>query len=193
MATKSIFRYLKGSNKLGLTFRLSDNAMTDFVDSDWARDQDDRKSTCGYVFMLGNGCISWSCRKQSSVALSSTEAEYMGVCHATKEYMGVCHATKEYVWLGNLMDELGIERSGMTLQNDNQGCLFLSRNAGIHKRRKHISIQYHFIRDLVQEASLVLRYCPTDRMLADILTKALVKQRFVFPRNLLGISSYNPE
>ncbi|KAJ7296731.1 hypothetical protein O6H91_Y102200 [Diphasiastrum complanatum] len=183
MAAKSIFRYLKGSDKLGLTFRLSDNAMRDFADSNWTRDQDDRKSTCGYVFMLGNGCISWSCRKQSSVALSSTEAEYMGVCHATKEY----------VWLGNLMDELGIERSGMTLQNDNQGCLFLSKNAGIHKRSKHISIQYHFIRDLVQEASLVLRYCPTDRMLADILTKALVKQRFVFPRNLLGISSYNPE
>jgi len=101
---------------------------------------------------MGNGAISWKTKKQTSVALSSVEAEYMAMCQAAKEA----------VWLTGLLEDLGLDlRSPLIVYGDNQGALALTQNPVFHPRSKHIAIQYHFTRELVQTGQLVVKYTPT--------------------------------
>ena len=95
-AVKRIFRYLKGSLKLQLTFRGPLQVLSGYSDADWAGDHDTRRSTSGFVFNIGSGAISWSAKRQPTVALSSCEAEYMGQTQATKEA----------IWLKSLLAQL---------------------------------------------------------------------------------------
>ena len=165
-AVKRILRYLAGTRDLGILYG-SSRSCQGFCDADWGSSED-RRSTSGYVYILNGGAISWASRKQSVVALSSTEAEYMALTQAVKEVL----------WLRSLLTEIGALAHTAEISNvycDNQGAITLARNPGFHARSKHIDIQYHFIRSYIdQEAGTIdLQYCPTDLMTADVLTKGL--------------------
>ena len=153
--------------------------MCGYSDADWAGDIESRRSTSGYAFMMSGGCISWRSKKQRTVALSSTEAEYMALSEATQEA----------VWLKVFLCELGEMASddAIKIYEDNQGSIALAKNPEFHKRTKHIDIRYHFVREKVEEGEVVLQYVSTTDMLADIMTKAITAVQFENLRNRLGI------
>jgi hypothetical protein len=135
-----------------------------FVNADWANELSDRSSTSGYVYNLGGGAISWSLKKQTSIALSSTEAEYIAGAHAAKEV----------VWLRRLLTELGLHIDGpTTLLMDNQSVMKIAKNPQFHDRTKHIEVWYHYLRQKVEDQEIELEYVPTGEQVADIITKGL--------------------
>src|SRR5207248_6191367 len=165
-ALKRILRYLSGTKEYGIVYGGDTFVLTGWTDSDWAGDLDDSRSTAGYVFLLAGGAVSWASRKQPSVALSTTEAEYM----AQK------NAATEGIWLRGLLEELALrDDAPTTIRADNQGAIELTKNPEYHRRTKHISIQYHFTRECVENGESELVYVPTEEMIADGLTKALPK------------------
>ena len=112
------------------------SSCTGFSDSDWAGDLDNRKSTSGYIFQVGGTAVSCKCRKQSCVALSTAEAEYIALSQAAQEA----------IWLRQLNTDVQGESSEPTiLYEDNQAAICLSKNTQCHGRSKHIDIKYHFI------------------------------------------------
>jgi len=133
------FRYLRATSDRQLIFQRgtpSGTVLHGFVDADWASDVNDRKSTSGFVFMLGGTAISWSSKKQAAVALSSTEAKYLARAHAAKEA----------VWLRRLLGELGQDTNSPTaLHIDNQSAITIARNPEFHNHTKHIDVRYHFL------------------------------------------------
>ena len=178
-AAKRILRYQKQTKDLNLTYvRNSPEAIVGYSDADWAGDVQDRRSTSGNVFLLGGGAITWSSRKQSSVALSTVEAEYMALSVATQEA----------IWLRHLQEELGVTNTGPTLiYEDNQGAISMAKNPVFHKRTKHVQIRYHFVREAVVQGTITLEYCRTDEMLADSFTKALARDQFEKLRAGIGL------
>ena len=180
-AAKRVLRYIKGTLKFGLKFERSNNfELIGYSDADWAGDVDTRKSTSGYSFMLGKATIAWASKKQSVVALSTTEAEYIALCSATQEA----------VWLRRLLGSL---RQGQarptTVHEDNRGAISLSKNPKDHARTKHIDIKYHYVRDAVQKNYINVEHCETKRMIADTLTKGLPKPAFEQHRNAMNIGA----
>jgi len=101
-----------------------------FVDADWAGDLDQRRSTSGYVFNLFGGAVSWMSKKQSVVALSTTEAEYMAKTHASKEA----------VWLQRLCSSMGLVQGAIRINCDRQSAIFLEKNPAYHLKTKHINV-----------------------------------------------------
>ncbi|MHB1850521.1 MAG: Ty1/Copia family ribonuclease HI, partial [Acidimicrobiales bacterium] len=168
IAAKRILRYLKGTIDLGIKYSKSSstsNSLFGFSDSDWANDKT-RKSTTGYVFIFANAAISWSSRKQPTIALSSTEAEYMAGCNATQELL----------YLRMLFQDLGQLEDGPTLLfQDNQGAINLANDFFSTKRTKHIDVKFHFIRQHIKEGRVKVNYIPTSDMVADCLTKPVGK------------------
>ena len=176
---KRMLRYLKGTMNYGL--RYSDdgsNQLVGFSDADWAGDLDTRRSTSGYTFYIGKSLVSWSSRRQSTVARSSTEAEYVALSSASQEA----------IWLRRLMRDISFQEVPPTLiHEDNQGAIDLSKNAKHHDRTKHIDISHHFIRERVACNEIVVDYCPTGDMVADVMTKAVPKVKFEKFRSMLGV------
>lgn len=169
VAAKRVLRYLRGTSELGIKYggMTGSDAGTKLVgycDSDWAGDVSTRRSTTGYVFMLGGAAVSWESRLQPTVALSSSEAEYMALSAAVQEALH----------LRQLLKDLGFEQRGATpIKEDNQACIALSKNKVTSKRTKHIDVRYHFTRERVESGEVVLEYVPSAEQLADLLTKAL--------------------
>jgi hypothetical protein len=146
IATKHVLRYLQGTVGYGLRYASSvDLSLQGYVDADWAGSTMDWKSTSNYCFTLGSVMVSWCNRKQSSMALSTVEAEYIALTVA------VCKA----VWLRKLLIDLfDHEMDPTTIHCDNQSCVKLSKNLVFHDRSKHIEIKYHYIRDMVQKKAV---------------------------------------
>jgi hypothetical protein len=120
--------------------------------------------------------VSWFSRKQKSVALSLAEAEYM--------------AASQALWLRKMLVGLfGVQLRPTVIYCDNQSCIKLSENPVFHDQSKHIEIRYHFIRYYVQRGAVELQYISTEKQVADILTKALGRGKFVFFRDKLGVVS----
>ncbi|GKV32349.1 hypothetical protein SLEP1_g40963 [Rubroshorea leprosula] len=135
-----------------------------FIDSDYAGDLDDKKSTFGFVFMLGSAAISWSSKKQPIVTLSTTEVEYVVATSCA------CQA----IWLRRIMEELELNQHEATsIYCDNSSAIKLSRNPVLHGRSKHIHVRYHFLRNLVQDRTIELIYFRIEDQVADIFTKPL--------------------
>eukprot|EP00742_Colponemidia_sp_Colp-10_P002552 GILJ01002727.1.p2 GENE.GILJ01002727.1~~GILJ01002727.1.p2 ORF type:complete len:509 (+),score=47.37 GILJ01002727.1:627-2153(+) len=181
-AVKRIFRYLKGTIDVGLELGMGNQELllTGFCDSDWGGNLDDRKSTTGYCFNIGGGTVCWNSKKQPTVALSSTEAEYMAASHAAREAL----------WLKKLLDELGIKKQdSISIFSDSQGAIALGKNPVNHSRTKHIDIQHHFIRDLIESNVIAMKYLQTEEMPADLLTKPLSKEKHEFCMKKLGLFS----
>ena len=121
------------------------------------------KSTTGFIFLLGGSAVSWVCQRQSCIAQSTAEAEY---------YAAVS-AGNEVIWLKQLLADIKEPQQTVTIHEDNNACIVLSRNPQDHKRTKHVQIKYHVLRDYVKKKELELKYCPTKSQLADMLTKSL--------------------
>ena len=179
MGVKRVLRYLKGTLNYGLKFSVHGEQieLNGYSDADWAGNVDTRRSTSGYVFQFGNGTISWSSRKQPTVAKSSTEAEYVALSSATQEA----------IWLRRLMKDFGKQMDApTTIYEDNQGAIELAKNAKYHSRTKHIDICHHFVRERVVSNEIRVIYCRTEDMVTDIMRKGLPKPTFEKLRDLLG-------
>jgi hypothetical protein len=149
---------------LGLQFTRGDGTLTleGYVDASYANEPQ-CKSTTGFIFLLGGSAVSWVCQRQSCIAQSTAEAEY---------YAAVS-AGNEVIWLKQLLADIKEPQQTVTIHEDNNACIVLSRNPQDHKRTKHVQIKYHVLRDYVKKKELELKYCPTKSQLADMLTKSL--------------------
>ena len=178
---KRVLRYLKGTIDKGITFSGSLGLKLElYCDADWASGED-RKSISAYIGMLAGGAITWRAKKQSTVATSSTEAEYMALLEAVKES----------VWIQQLLKELGRTAINTnTIYDDNQGAIALAHNPEHHARTKHIDIQYHFVRECVENEKVSLEYCPTADMVADALTKPLARDRHQMLMKRMGLETW---
>ena len=141
IATKHILRYLKGTIDYGLKYEVNQKInLKGYVDSDWEGNAIVRKSTSGCCFSMRSGVISWFSRKQSFVALSTVEAEYVAACSTS------CEA----VWLRKLLSDLfDLQLDATCIYCDNQSFMNFSKNLVFHNKSKHIDIKYHYIRDTV--------------------------------------------
>eukprot|EP00253_Pinus_taeda_P033679 PITA_33679 len=178
-AAKRILRYVRGTVQFGIHYSAKATPLlVGFTDSYWAGDPDDRKSTAGYVFTLGSGPITWACKKQAAIFLSSAEAEYRGAVEASKEAL----------WLRQILSEFGFEQQHpTTIWCDNQSAIQLCKDPVQHQRSKHIELHMHFIRKLIHDHVLEAQYCSTDDQVADIFTKALTEAKFTKLRYMLGV------
>ncbi|KXJ77597.1 hypothetical protein RP20_CCG007147 [Aedes albopictus] len=148
-----------------------------FADADWATDTSDRKSVSGFLFQVYGNTVSWSSKKQTSVATSSSEAEYIALS------AGVAEA----IWLSGLLADLGVKiAKPVTIYEDNRGCIGMAQNLEC-KRAKHIDIKHHFIRDHIASGRILVEPIRTDDQLADIFTKALDTGRFEHLRRNIGL------
>ena len=161
---KQILRFLKGTIKYGLLFRPGPFSLQAFCDADWAGSPYDRRSTSGFCVFLGPNPMSWSSKKQPTVARSSTEAEYR--CLA--------QTAAEVTWLCSLLRDLHIPLSSIPLiWCDNVSAISLTFNPVFHAQTKHIEIDYHFVREKVTQKQLEVRFISTLDQLVDIFTKGL--------------------
>ncbi|KAM1556843.1 hypothetical protein PS2_040150 [Malus domestica] len=182
-AVKRVLRYIKGTTDLGILYKEGGTEeVIGYTDSDYAGDQDDRKSTSGYVFIISSGAVSWSSKKQPVVTLSTTEAEFIAAAS------GAC----QVIWLRRILKSLNQEQNGPTLVYcDNVSTIKLSRNPVMHGRSKHIDVRFHFLRDLVKGRDLELVQCSTLEQIADIFTKPLKGDAFLKLRELLGVCKFS--
>jgi hypothetical protein len=180
LEAKRIIRYLKATKDIQLKLSSPGNQqeLFGFTDANWAEDRHDRKSNSGYVFKLFGGTISWACRKQSCIALSSTEAEYIALSEACQEV----------IWLKKLCGEFNIDVStGTKIFVDNQSAAKMSENQKFSNRTKHVDTKYHFIRDLVEKNFVQLEYVCSEDNVADLMTKPLGPTRISYLRNLIEL------
>ena len=184
-AANRVLRYLQGTMYIGICYSrtLGVWSMSVWTDSSWGEDPDDSRSTNGYVVLMGGGPAAWRSTKQQSVALSSTEAEYMGQTMAATQVM----------WTRGLLKELQIEgtipKDATVIYADNQGAIKLAQNPIFQRRSKHIAVRYHYTRDLIEQNEIDLEYKNTKEMIADGLTKPLGDIAFKRFVNLLGLTS----
>ena len=172
-AAKRILKYLKGRKDSGLVLGGEPEhalEITAYSDASWAEDRDDRRSTSGYVAKLGKATVSWSSKKQTTVATSSCEAEYMAAAYCARHV----------IWMRRLLTELGGDLDGQptTFLLDNKSAIDLAKDSRINQRTKHIDIAHHFVRENVENGSLAIQHCPGKEMLADGFTKALPSAAF---------------
>ncbi|KAJ0452174.1 putative RNA-directed DNA polymerase [Helianthus annuus] len=181
-AAKRILRYVASTIGFGIWYeRGVPVQLLGYTDSDWASSIDDRKSVSASVFNLGSGAVTWSSKKQNTVALSSTEAEYVASSAATSQA----------VWLRRILCDLGlVQESPTVIFCDNHSAINLSRNPVLHGRTKHIEIKHHYVRDMVAQQEISLEYCGTEMQVADVLTKALGREKFIRFRMLLGVEYF---
>ena len=195
-ALKKILRYLHGTSSLGIHYtksrgqsiqldihglplpkgylsstnpNLATVQISAKVDADFANDLDDRRSITGYVFYLANAPITWQCKAETTVALSTMESEYMALAAATQESL----------WLRMMIEEMGSTVSTpVIIHEDNKACQMFSDHSGNFARTKHIDYRYHFVRERVHKGDIRVDYIQTDKQVADMFTKALNWPKF---------------
>jgi hypothetical protein len=181
-AVKHLFCYLKGTLDYKLTFGPdgSGEPFTAFVDADHSRNLDNGRSTSGFVLKIGTGAVSWSSKLQTTVALSTTEAEYVVACYASREVL----------WLQNLLSELGFESdcAPSWLRMDNQSAISVAKNPEHYGQMKHLDLAFYWFRDTVEAGLITVDYILTTRMAADMLTKALGAVKVAEGVKMMGLT-----
>ncbi|KAI9157593.1 hypothetical protein LWI28_024839 [Acer negundo] len=170
-AVKHIFKYLKRTRDNMLVYSGGDLVPVGYTDSDFQSDSDSRKSTSGAVFTIGEGAVIWRSIKQSCIADSTMEAEYVVACEAAKEA----------VWLRQFLIGLEVVPSvnkQITIYCDNSGAVANSKEPRSHKRGKHIERKYHLLREIVQRGDVTITKIVSAENLADPFTKALPQKSF---------------
>ncbi|GKV14238.1 hypothetical protein SLEP1_g25140 [Rubroshorea leprosula] len=180
-ATMRVLRYLKSSPRQGIFLSSSSSLqLSAYCDSDWASCPTTRRSTTGYLTLLGNSPISWKTKKQSTVSRSSAEAEYRAMASTISELL----------WLKGLLKILGVDTSQpMQLHCDNQAAIHIATNPVFHERTKHIELDCHFIRHWIQVGLIKTSHVRSNLQVADIFTKALGGDQFQFLPHKLGITN----
>ena len=177
-AVKRILRYIKSTTEFGIWYsRSSALSIRAFSDADFAGCKIDRKSTSGTCHFLGTSLVSWSSRKQSSVAQSTAEAEYVAAASACSQVL----------WMVSTLRDFGLSFSSVPLLCDNTSAINIAKNPVQHSRTKHIEIRYHFLRDNVEKGNISLEFVESESQLADIFTKPLDRARFEKLRGELGV------
>ncbi|GJW65280.1 copia protein [Tanacetum coccineum] len=177
-AVKRIFRYIKGTTHLGLWYPKGSGIETIvYADSDHAGDYVDRKSTSGVCTFMGCCLTSWFSKKQTALAISTTEAEYVSAGKACQQAL----------WMKQALIDYGIRLDDIPIMCDNKGAIDLSKNPVQHSRTKHIEIRHHFLRDNVQKGNISIEKVSSEDNIADILTKPLKREPFNYLRLGLGM------
>ncbi|XP_062528652.1 copia protein isoform X2 [Bombyx mori] len=143
---KNILRFIKSSKEKGIHYSKGDNILRGFCDSDFAGDPDTRRSTSGFVIWMNGGPIAWSSRKQSVVALSSTEAEYIAAAECCKELL----------YIRDLVKEITNENLDIEMRVDNQSAIWLMKKGIMNKRSKHIDVKYTTLKKRLMKTRLKL-------------------------------------
>ncbi|XP_073304217.1 secreted RxLR effector protein 161-like [Primulina huaijiensis] len=169
-AAKRLLLYLKGTMNYGIHYTKEGyGALLAFIDSDYAGDMEDRKSTSRYVFLINSGAVLWCSKKQLIVTLSTTETEFVAAA--------VCAC--QGVWIKRILKELGCSDEGcMNVMCDNSSTIKLSKNLVMHGCSKHIDVRFHFLRNITKDGTIELVYCGTQDQVADIMTKPLKLEVF---------------
>ena len=177
-AAKHCLSYLRTTINYKIHYHGS-SPIKGYSDANWNKNSEDGRSVGGYIFILNNGCISWSSKKQKSVALSSTESEYYALSEAAKEA----------VFLQNLANSIELQSYNVSIPiyADNNGAISLAKNPVKHSNMKHIPIRVHFIRQLVEDKNIEVRYVSGAAQIADFLTKSVGKDKAKFCGSNSGI------
>ncbi|KAG5869781.1 hypothetical protein JTB14_022626 [Gonioctena quinquepunctata] len=183
---KRIMKYLNGTIdmeiKLGkISSDIDEDILYGYADADWARDRSDRKSNSGYLFKFMGAMFDWRCKKQTSVALSSTEAEFISLSEASQQA----------IYLKGLLQDFQQDVTTTVMFEDNQSCLKLLDNERISDRTKHIETKYNFVKNLKLTNKIMFQYCPSHSMLADFLTKPLGPEKLRNNIEMVGMKICN--
>ncbi len=188
-AAKNALRYLKETKDYGLILghkeyenkmEIKELKFKGLSDADFANSIDDRKSIGGILVNLWNSPIAWTSKIQPTVALSTTEAEYMALCKLTQEVFYFRKLCKEM--------KLNIKEP-ITMMEDNNSCIKIAQNDEFHQRTKHIDVKYHFIREALEKGIVEIKRVDSKENIADIFTKPLARVQFEKLRNLLRVRS----
>ncbi|GJS30406.1 putative ribonuclease H-like domain-containing protein [Tanacetum coccineum] len=178
LAVKRIFRYLKGKPSLGLWYsKDSPLELVAYTDSDYAGATLDRKSTTGGCQFLGNRLISWQCKKQTVVATSTTEAEYVAAANCCGQVL----------WIQNQLLDYGYNFMNTVIYIDNTSTICIIENPVQHSKTKHIEIRHHFIRDCNTKKLIQMAKIDTQLNVADLLTKGFDAGRFQYLVSSIGM------
>ena len=176
----SKFLALSGTKNLKLQLSKTgwDEIVLGYSDADWAENKRDRKSNTGMICLVNGGVVSWSCRKQDVVSLSTAEAEYVALAETCKEI----------IWIKRLVEAFHFKTDkAITIFTDNQSAKSLVDNHRFSQRSKHIDTKFHFIRDVSEKQIVSVKYHPTATNIADLLTKPLGGNKVRQLRELAGL------
>src|SRR5277367_6413321 len=179
-ALMHVVGYIKNTLDYGITYsrdvELSPHA---FVDADYGGCKDTRRSTSGYVFLMAGGPVTWSSKRQTTVAISTVEAEYVAMSRCAQQM----------VWMHNWLSEVGVEYSVPGLiSGDSRGAIALTKNTKDHGKVKHIDIRHHYIRELLQSGAITIEQVPSAANLADLFTKPLARDHHHRLLTLLNVT-----
>ena len=178
-SVKRIFRYLKGTINFGLWYPSKKSfSLKAYLDAEWDGCVDDRKSTSGGAFFLGESLVSWISKKQTSISLSTTEVEYIAASECCTQIE----------WMKQTLQDIKVVYENPTVFHcDNTSSISLSKNPVQHSKAKHIPIKYHYLREQAASKNIRLEYIPTQEQVADIFTKPLNRDVFEHLKKKLGI------
>ena len=156
--------------------------LTTYSDTDWANCLDERKSTSGGAFFLGDSLVAWLSKKQSSIALSTIEVEYVATATCCTQVL----------WMIQALADLEIKYAEpISLHFDNTSAISISKNPVLHSKTKHIPIKYHSLRDQVANRVIQLQFIPSTEQIVDIFTKPLTKDQFEYLCQKLGVKPHS--
>nr|GEX60086.1 zinc finger, CCHC-type [Tanacetum cinerariifolium] len=180
-AIRQVLRYVQGTKDHGITYKHNGgNKIHGYSDSSYGVNTQEGKGTTGIIFYYGESPISWSTQKQTTVALSSCESEFIVATTATTQAL----------WLKRLLSKLTqSQEEKVIIQVDNKSTIALMKNPVFHGRSKHIDTKYHFIRECVEREDIQVEFVSGEYQKADILTKALSKIKFLTMRQLIGLKN----
>ncbi|GKA04609.1 retrovirus-related pol polyprotein from transposon TNT 1-94 [Tanacetum coccineum] len=177
------YRGMIGTTHLGLWYpKGTDIETVVYADSDHAGDYVDRKSTSGICTFVGCCLTSWFSKKQTALAISTTEAEYVSAGKACQQAL----------WMKQALIDYDVRLDDIPIMCDNKGAIDLSKNPVQHSRTKHIEIRHHFLRDNVQKGHISIEKVSSIDNIADILTKPLKRESFNYLRLGLGMMEHIP-